>query len=173
MDFCYLARRNAITSRDLDAMQDALDRYLLHREASVDTPGVKKDKISLPRQHTIMHYIRSIHLFGSPNGLCSSITESKHIKAMKEPWRRSSRYKALMQMLRTNVRMDKLAALRRMFTELGMMEGTTSAYMEMILLGGRPQPKAAATFTDEDNGSGPDPGPKSLSSIQLAHVAGK
>jgi hypothetical protein len=69
--------------------------------------------------------------------------------------------------------MDKLAALQRRFTELGMMEGTTSAYTEMILLGGRPQPKAAVTFTDEDDGSGPDPGPKSLSSIQLAQVAGK
>ncbi|KAG1720956.1 uncharacterized protein EDB91DRAFT_1240357 [Suillus paluster] len=54
---------------------------------------------SLPRQHSCSHYILLIRLYGAPNGLCSSITETKHIKAVKEPWRRSSRYKALGQML--------------------------------------------------------------------------
>jgi len=33
------------------------------------------------------------------NGLCSSITELKHIKAVKEPWCQSSQYKALIKML--------------------------------------------------------------------------
>ncbi|KAF8992148.1 hypothetical protein BDQ17DRAFT_1392882 [Cyathus striatus] len=50
--------------------------------------------------------------FGAPNGLCSSITESKHIKAVKEPWRCSNRYNALGQMLLTNERLDKLNAFR-------------------------------------------------------------
>ncbi|KAJ7025470.1 hypothetical protein C8F04DRAFT_878470, partial [Mycena alexandri] len=62
-----------------------------------------------------------IRFFGSPNGLCSSITESKHIKAVKEPWRRSSRFNAPSQMLRTLVRLDKLAAV---LTLRGMMMGT-------------------------------------------------
>ncbi|KAH9028838.1 hypothetical protein EDB83DRAFT_2230010 [Lactarius deliciosus] len=31
-----------------------------------------------------------IQQFGALNGLCSSITESKHIKAVKEPWHCSS-----------------------------------------------------------------------------------
>jgi len=65
----------------------------------------------------------SIQLFGSPNGLCSSITESKHIKAVKEPWRRSNRYKALKQMLRTILRTEKLAALhQRVTTMMAMMK---------------------------------------------------
>ncbi|KAJ7064481.1 hypothetical protein C8F01DRAFT_1209068 [Mycena amicta] len=54
---------------------------------------------------------------GPPNGLCSSITESKHIKAVKEPWRRSSRYEALTQMLTINNRLDNLAASRVDFTQ--------------------------------------------------------
>ncbi|KAH9975649.1 hypothetical protein BJV74DRAFT_862382 [Russula compacta] len=45
--------------------------------------------------HSLEHYRRNIQLFGAPNGLCSSITESKHIKAVKEPWRRSSHFEAL------------------------------------------------------------------------------
>ena len=43
---------------------------------------------------------------------------------MKEPWRRSSRYQALGQMLLTNQRLSKLAALRVDFTHRGMLQGT-------------------------------------------------
>jgi len=63
-----------------------------------------------------------IREFGAPNGLCSSITESKHIKAVKEPWRRSSRFEALGQMLLTNQRLDKLAAARVDFKARGMFQ---------------------------------------------------
>ena len=51
------------------------------------------------------------------NGLCSSITESKHITAVKNPWRRSNRNQPLGQMLMTNQQSDKLAAARVDFTE--------------------------------------------------------
>jgi hypothetical protein len=64
--------------------------------------------VSLPLQYALVHYIRFIRLYGSPNGLCSSIT---HIKAVKEPWRRSSRFNALSQMLVTQ-RLDRIATLK-------------------------------------------------------------
>ncbi|KAG1734269.1 uncharacterized protein EDB91DRAFT_1238453 [Suillus paluster] len=50
--------------------------------------------------------------------------ESKHIKAVKEPWQRSSRFNALGQMLRTNQWLDKLAAMCADFTSRRMMNGT-------------------------------------------------
>ena len=56
------------------------------------------------------HYSLLIRLFGAPNGLCSSITESKHIKDVKEPWQQSNRYNTLLQMLITIQRLNKLAA---------------------------------------------------------------
>ena len=62
-----------------------------------------------------------------PNGLCSSIMESKHIKAVKEPWRRSNKYNALGQMLVTNERLDKLAAARMDFTRHHMLSGSCLA----------------------------------------------
>jgi hypothetical protein len=174
LDFCYIARRNAITSDALDELESALARFHFHREAFVGTAGVNGDQISLPRQHALKHYLRSIRLFGSPNGLCSSITESKHIKAVKEPWRRSSRFNALMQMLQTIRRLDKLAAARLTYTELGMMDGTTASYTAMILRGEQPQPRAAAAANeDDDDDNGPVAGPKSLSSVELAHTAGR
>jgi hypothetical protein len=121
-----------------------------------------------------MHYLRSIRLFGSPNGLCSSITESKHIKVVKEPWRRSNRFRALAQMLRTNCRLDKLLAVRQVFTRLGMMDGTTSTYQAMLLRGETPQPRAPMnTDNNADNDDyGPAQGPKSLSSVELAQTPG-
>ncbi|KAG1730650.1 uncharacterized protein EDB91DRAFT_1239049 [Suillus paluster] len=78
----------------------------------------------LPCQHSLQHYIHLIHLFGAFNGLCSSITESKHIKAIKEPWWHSSQYKALSQMLVTNQHLDKLAAAQTDFTTRGMLDRT-------------------------------------------------
>jgi hypothetical protein len=175
LDFCYIARRNAIRSGDLDMLEDALERFHQHRNIFVGTAGVTGVRISLPRQHSLVHYIRSIELFGSPNGLCSSITESKHIKAVKEPWRRSSHYKALPQMLRTISRLDKLAAARMTFAQLGMMIGTTASYTAMIHAGGKPRPRAALQVdnTDADNDIDPATGPKALSSVELASLPGK
>ncbi|KAH9954257.1 hypothetical protein BJV74DRAFT_880185 [Russula compacta] len=163
LDFCYIARCNALTSDDLDELQDALTRFHHHRKVFIGTAGVNGDQISLPRQHALMHYLHSIRLFGSPNGLCSSITESKHIKAVKEPWRL------------TIARLDKLASARRVFYQLGMMEGTTSLYSAMIRRGELPQPKALAdgnrSDDDDDDDVGPVRGLKSLSSIELACTA--
>jgi hypothetical protein len=71
----------------------------------------------------MVHYGLLIEVFGAPNGLCSSTTESKHIKAVKKPYRRSGRNKPLSQILLTNKRLDKLAAARVDFTARGMMDG--------------------------------------------------
>ena len=153
----------------LDQLKDALAQFHFHREAFVGMARVNGDRISLPQQHSLKHYIHSIWLFGSLNGLCSSITESKHIKAVKEPWRCSSHFKALVQMLWTICQLDKLAAACCAHTELGMMDGTTTSYAAMILRGEQPQPRVpAAVDEDEDDDNGPVSGPKSLSSVELA-----
>ncbi|KAF8124479.1 hypothetical protein EV363DRAFT_1178092 [Boletus edulis] len=71
--------------------------------------GVHPNEIFIPRIHALQHYHEMIQLFGAPNGLCSSITESKHIQAVKAPWRRTNRHEALHQMLIINQRLDNLA----------------------------------------------------------------
>jgi hypothetical protein len=120
LEFCYLVWRNIITEDTLIQIQDALRRFHHYRKI-FDTVI---PTFSLPRQHSMAHYVDMIRLFGAPNGLCSSITESKHIKAVKEPWRWSSRHNALGQMLVTNQRLDKLAASRVDFDARGMLTGT-------------------------------------------------
>ncbi|KAJ7845013.1 hypothetical protein B0H14DRAFT_3685165 [Mycena olivaceomarginata] len=169
MDFCYLVRRNAISTPDLTDIKNALDAFHHHRQIFIDC-GVRID-ISLPRQHSLVHYIRFIRLFGSPNGLCSSITESKHIKAVKEPWRRSSRFNALSQMLVTLQRLDKMAAHKSALAARGMTIGTTSSYTASVLAGNQPQvaaAAAAAALDDDEDDDGMVHGPKSLSDIKLA-----
>ncbi|KAJ7602107.1 hypothetical protein B0H17DRAFT_1165319 [Mycena rosella] len=122
LEFCYLVRRNVLNEASLAEVDAALARY--HDERTIfEREGVCPNGFSLPRQHSLVHYRYLTQQFGAPNGLCSSITESKHIKAVKEPWRRSSRYEALGQMLTINERLDKLAASRVDFVERGMLPG--------------------------------------------------
>lgn len=123
LEFCYIVRQDIITDDTLQQLSDAVQRFHRYRQVFEDT-GVRYNGFSLPRQHALSHYISLIRMFGAPNGLCSSITESKHIKAVKEPWRRSSRFNALGQMLLTNQRLDKIAASRIDFTQRGMLTGS-------------------------------------------------
>ncbi|KAJ7939183.1 hypothetical protein B0H13DRAFT_2226282 [Mycena leptocephala] len=143
LDFCYLVRRNVIDEATLTAIDAALARY--HRERTIFVEsGVCPNGFCLPRQHSLTRYRYLIQEFGAPNGLCSSITESKHIKAVKQPWRRSSRYEALSQMLTINDRLDKLAAARVDFTARGMMAEILS-----LLVRSYPRnPAALAQFLD-------------------------
>ncbi|KAH7905684.1 hypothetical protein BJ138DRAFT_1138203 [Hygrophoropsis aurantiaca] len=122
LEFCYIARQDYHTEKSLAELQDALERFHKYR-VIFKTLGVRLH-LSLPRQHSMSHYLKLICMFGSPNGLCSSITESKHIKAIKEPWRRSSHFAALSQMLITNQRLDKIAASHVDFEKRGMLQGT-------------------------------------------------
>lgn len=132
MDFVYLVRQSVQTESTIARIEDAITRYRQLRQIFVRT-GVRKD-FNLPRQHaTLDHYPQHIRNFGAPNGLCSSITEAKHIKAVKEPWRRSSRFEALGQMLLTIQRLDKLAASRADFSARGMLDFSCLAAAQVAL----------------------------------------
>ncbi|KAF8800253.1 hypothetical protein BYT27DRAFT_7227560 [Phlegmacium glaucopus] len=115
MEACYVARRNAISASALERFCGCVDRF--HKLRDIFVAAGVRTSISLPCQHALFHYYLSIQLFGSPNGLCSSITESKHIKA------------ALNQMLCTILRLEKMAALHQIFAKQGMMAGTMASYM--------------------------------------------
>ena len=108
LDACYIARRQDIDTHALNNFESALGRFIELREVFC-TLGVRPTGFSLPRQHSLVHYRHLVEDFGAPGGLCSSITESRHITAVKRPWRRSNRYEALGQMLLTNQHLDKLA----------------------------------------------------------------
>ncbi|GLB45564.1 hypothetical protein LshimejAT787_2400220 [Lyophyllum shimeji] len=127
-EFCYLVRRDVLSDNDLQKLDETLAHY--HEERTIfEEEGVRPDGFSLPRQHAMVHYTALIREFGAPNGLCSSITESKHIKAVKKPYRRTNRDRetALGQMLIINQRQDKLVAANVDFQSLGMLAGSMFA----------------------------------------------
>ncbi|KAK7037494.1 hypothetical protein VNI00_010986 [Paramarasmius palmivorus] len=83
LEMCYIARKNAITESDLANFETQLTRFHENRTVYL-VPGVRDD-FNLPRQHALIHMVLAIIRFGALNGLCSSITKSKHIKAVKQP----------------------------------------------------------------------------------------
>lgn len=129
MDFCYIVRQYSLDEQDLEALQNALERFETHRSI-FQTCGVRPSGISIPRIHALQHYKELIQLFGAPNGLCSSITESKHITAVKKPYRRSNRNEALYQILVINQRLDNLAAFRNAHNA----EGTVIIYVVHLMV---------------------------------------
>lgn len=154
LEACFIVRQNAISAPILEKFKDCVDKF--HELRNIFIILGVRSSISLPRQHALAHYYYSIQLFGSPNGLCSSITESKHIKAVKEPWRRSSHYKALSQMLTVLTRMEKMSTLHRRFAEHGMMAGTTSSYMASIVFEDNSKladSQNTTAFADEEDAS--------------------
>lgn len=185
LDFCYIARQDVLTEDSLDTLNNALGRFHHYRKIFQET-GVRPTGFSLPRQHSLTHYRHHIKNFGAPNGLSSSITESKHITAVKKPWRRSSRYEALGQMLTINTRNDKLAAARIDFSSRGMLDGTClgEALKELQDIdndsGGTEDDSDYGSedgqdpdADEDDDGSGPADGPPALSEVTLARKRGK
>ncbi|KAI6003078.1 hypothetical protein EDD15DRAFT_2157546 [Pisolithus albus] len=128
LEVCYIVRHNVITDDTLVELKDALNRFHQYRTVFKDI-GVRPEGFSLPRQHSLVHYEALIRLFGAPNGLCTSITESKHITAVKKPWRRSNKHNALGQILQTNQRISQLAAARADFEARGMLPTAVTVFV--------------------------------------------
>ncbi|KAJ7443373.1 hypothetical protein FB451DRAFT_1437560 [Mycena latifolia] len=114
LDFCYLVQREDFYENTLDAIDAAVRKFHVDSEifrqlnVRTDIPG-GSNAFSLLLQHAMVHYRYGIEEYGAPGG---------------KPWRRSSRYEALSQMLQTNQRLDKLAAARTSFVERGMLPPT-------------------------------------------------
>lgn len=121
MDFCYIARLSAHTEASLLKLEHALGDFRELREIFREEDI--REHFALPRQHALVHYAESIRLFGAPNGISTSITESAHIRAVKRPWRRSNRNHPLLQILKINERMSKLRAARDEFVSHGLFRG--------------------------------------------------
>ena len=143
MEFCYLVRHSVLDEDDIDEIKHAIVCFL-QGCVIFQQEGVYFHGISLSCQHSLVHYPFLIAEFGAPNGLCSSVTKLKHIKAVKKPWHHSNHHKALTQMLLTNQCLDKLAASHVDFQSCGMLNG--------LLL---PQDVTNLALDDDDDDGGP------------------
>ncbi|TBU25238.1 hypothetical protein BD311DRAFT_780434 [Dichomitus squalens] len=169
LNFCYLARRPSHDTSTLHDMEVELAKF--HNLRTIfEEVGVRPDGLSLPRQHALIHYVKSIRLFGSPNGLCSSITESKHIVAVKRPWRSSSGFHPIQQILSFNARLSKMAAARTEFGRRGLLQDDvlTNALLSFEAFEGHEtQADLDARFRDEADAAAA-PGFESDTNISFA-----
>lgn len=115
----------------------------------------------------MVHYRDLIKLYGAPNGLCSSITESRHITAVKRPYRRSNRFNALGQMLLTNERLDKLEASRVYYNSQGMLKHHFLADTDLGLAT-EIDTSTALSGKDEDDAILDEP--TTVGRVELAHT---
>ena len=168
LDACYISRQENIDTDALQSLDNALAKFWQLREI-FRASGVRPSGFSLPRQHALFHYRRHIEDFGAPGGLCSSITESRHITAVKKVWRRSNRYQALGQMLHTIQRLEKLAAMRSDYVARGMLPaGHTSGRGISLILG------AGINNVDADNDDGGPVEEENVGGhVSLARTCGK
>ncbi|KAF8265989.1 hypothetical protein EI94DRAFT_1441224, partial [Lactarius quietus] len=153
MDACYIAHRDSISTPVLEGFRECVVKYHELRDVFVTTGTLKV--VSLPRQHALSHYHFSIQPFGSPIGLHSSITESKHRVPVRDHWYWSNHNDVLPQMMVSFLRSEKMAALHRYFTLLGMLKGMMAAYMAGIMDGEDPQEDLTPPDSDR-SASGPD-----------------
>ena len=81
LEFCYIAQHEVYNTDSLTVLDDALQQF--HHYCEIfKTTSVCMEGFNLLKQHALTHYIKLICDFGAPNSLCSSITESKHIKVL-------------------------------------------------------------------------------------------
>ncbi|KAI6142023.1 hypothetical protein BKA82DRAFT_4331589 [Pisolithus tinctorius] len=113
--FTYLIHHNVLTEETLVAVQDTINCFHKYREIFHQLGTIQT--FSLPHQHAMKHYPDLICLFRALNGLCTSITESKHINAVKDLYRQTNHNKLLGQMLIINQCLDKLVASRKDFNK--------------------------------------------------------
>jgi hypothetical protein len=167
-EFCYLARRSQIDETILNLIDAAIKQFHHEREIFIEV-GVRED-FCLPRQHSLILFLSYLFVWRAKWGLLLySITESKHIQAVKKPWHRSSRNKPLGQMLLTNQRLDKLAAARVDFESRGMLD------QRSILqdIGDVPPSCPPLSLHEDDDEAVDAPGMTVLGDVKLARCPGK
>jgi hypothetical protein len=120
LEACYISQCQDIDTDALDSLEHQLEIFKKLQEIFC-TSGTRHKGFFLPRQHSMFHYHCLIEDFGAPSRLCSSITESCHITAIKKLWHHSNRYEALGQMLVINQQLNKLAAMCSNFAACGML----------------------------------------------------
>ena len=121
LEFCYLVQRDSISETALKVIDTTPTQF--HAKCIIFQEAGVRRNFDLPCQHSLIHYQRSIQLFGALNCLCMSITKSKHIVSVKEPWCRSNYFQVLGQMLITNQHIEKLSASQVDFISCGLLSG--------------------------------------------------
>ena len=81
LDFLFLAQFQSYTSKTLSQMKGYLAAFHNNKAVFVDL-GIRKN-FNIPKFHSMLHYISSIHLFGTMDNYNTKLSEQLHIDLAK------------------------------------------------------------------------------------------
>jgi hypothetical protein len=98
LDFVHLAQYHSHTDETLQALQDALDDFHALKDVFIGL-GCRKH-FNIPKFHLLVHYTKSIRLFGSLDGFNTENLEQLHIDYAKKAYAATNRKDYTIQMTR-------------------------------------------------------------------------
>ncbi|KAJ7593168.1 hypothetical protein C8J56DRAFT_1013320 [Mycena floridula] len=96
LDFLYLAQYPVHTDETLHCLDDALKAFHDNKQVFIDL-GIR-DSFDIPKLHFMVHYARSIKLFGTTDNFNTEYTERLHIDLAKDAYRATNRKDEYSQM---------------------------------------------------------------------------
>ena len=151
LDFIYLAQYTSHSDENLGYMEEALKTF--HKEKGVFQelwPGLSFD---FPKLHSLLHFSRSIRLFGATDNYNTEQFEHLHIDLAKDAYRASNKREERLQMIKWLERIEQIDIFRMVLAwrkanilqqpPLSQFAHTTSG--DLLLLAKHP-PFAQRTF---------------------------
>jgi len=107
LDFIYLSQYRAHDSITLGYLDDALKAFQANQKVFIEL-GLRSD-MNIPKFHSLIHYVKSIHLFGTTDNYNTEAFERFHIDFAKEGFRASNKRDEFPQMINWLSRREKMA----------------------------------------------------------------
>ena len=89
VDFIYFSQFQLQTNQTLANLHSCLDTFYCNKDITIRLKV--HDNFNIPKNHSLIHYIESIHALGSPNGYNTKAPECPHINCAKQGHRASNK----------------------------------------------------------------------------------
>jgi len=107
LDFIYLSQYRAHDEITLGYLEDALKAFQENQKVFIEL-GLCSD-MNIPKFHSLIHYVKSIRLFGTTDNYNTEAFERFHIDFAKEGFRASNKRDEFPQMINWLSRREKMA----------------------------------------------------------------
>ncbi|TFY51376.1 hypothetical protein EVG20_g11027 [Dentipellis fragilis] len=97
LDFIYIAQYPTHDDTTLEYLETALEDFMKHRSIFVNQLKICSH-FNIPKFHSLLHYVESIHFYGTTDNYNMEMFERFHIDFAKEAWQASNRHNEHPQM---------------------------------------------------------------------------
>ena len=107
LDFIYLAQYLTHDEETLGYLEKALQTFHTNKNVLIEL-GIRDD-FNIPKLHSLLHYAKSIQLFGTTDNYNTEMFERLHIDFAKDAWRATNHRDEFPQMVWWITRNEKMA----------------------------------------------------------------